>query len=132
MYNAVKNVIANKGYDLKDILKKIDVLWVKGSLSDEQREELITLARDNANAQNSINVMEKLEEMDKRIIEIEKIVFAETEEPEYSVNEYEVGKWYYAGDEVVFEGDTYTCIAPDGVVCTWSPAEYPEYWQKKE
>lgn len=27
-------------------------------------------------------------------------------------------------------GSVYTCIAPAGVVCTWSPDEYPAYWEK--
>ena len=43
--------------------------------------------------------------------------------------EYTVGKWYYRGDRVKFNGNTYICIAPEGVVCTWSPSEYPTYWE---
>ena len=34
------------------------------------------------------------------------------------------------GAGVTFESKKYDCIAPEGVVCTWSPAEYPTYWQE--
>ena len=44
--------------------------------------------------------------------------------------EYVVGKWYYNGDKVSFKGKNYECIAPSGVVCTWSPEGYPTYWQE--
>ena len=44
------------------------------------------------------------------------------------VDSYTAGKWYYRGDRVRFDQNVYTCIAPDGVVCVWSPLEYPAYW----
>lgn len=47
-----------------------------------------------------------------------------------SVPEYEAGKWYYRGDMVKFDGKTYSCIAPENVVCVWSPLEYPQYWKE--
>lgn len=39
---------------------------------------------------------------------------------------------YYKGNKVTFEGAKYICIAPDGVACTWSPTQYPTYWEKVE
>lgn len=48
------------------------------------------------------------------------------------VPEYVPGKWYYRGDKVSADGINYTCVAPAGVVCVWSPTEYPDYWQKEE
>lgn len=44
--------------------------------------------------------------------------------------EFVPGTWYYRGDKVKFEGCTYSCIAPSGVTCVWSPSEYPAYWRK--
>ena len=44
--------------------------------------------------------------------------------------DYAPGTWYYRGDMVRFEDAVYTCVAPAGVVCVWSPAEYPTYWQE--
>lgn len=137
MKNIIKNVISRRTYDLSGMLKKIDTLWVQGSLSDEEREELIAFARENAEVQQSIDVMLKLEELDKRVKALEDakadVSDEGTEEPEEATNpEYVVGKWYYKGDKVTFEGKDYECIAPDGAVCTWSPSEYPAYWQEVE
>ena len=44
--------------------------------------------------------------------------------------DYVPGTWNYRGDKVRFEDVLYTCVAPAGVVCVWSPAEYPAYWQE--
>ena len=59
--------------------------------------------------------------MEERITALEKTVTAA---------EYTAGSWYYRGDKVTFQNEIYTCIAPAGTVCVWSPAEYPAYWQK--
>lgn len=132
MYNIIKNVIDAKRYELADMLKKIDTLWVQGSITDDERTELISKAHGNAIAENSVDIMSKLSELDKRITAIENIISdGETEgddKPSGEYKEYEVGKWYYNGDTVLFDGDAYICIAPEGVTCVWSPAEMPSYW----
>jgi hypothetical protein len=132
MYTITKNVIESKNYELSDMLKKLDTLWVQGSITDAEREELIALARQNAEVQQSIDILSKLEELDKRVKTLED---AQTDVPdkepsEATYPEYEQGKWYYAGDKVTFDGNVYECIAPDGQVCTWSPSEYPAYWKQ--
>ena len=127
MFNVAKKVIESKTYELSAFLKKIDTLWVQGSLTDSEKEELIVLARKNAEVQNSIDVLMKLEELDKRVKALEE---AKADAPtSENLPEYVVGKWYYAGDKVMFEGSAYECIAPEGVVCTWNPSEFPSYWQ---
>lgn len=133
MYNVVKSVIETKDYDLADIIRKIDIMWWEGKFTDEQKEELQTLARNGASAGNSVDVMQKLEEFDKRITALEKALQTDIptdDEEETTVPEYEAGKWYYAGDKVTFGGKVYECIAPDGVVCVWNPEDYPAYWEE--
>lgn len=127
MFNITKKVIENRNYELSALLKKLSALWVQGELTDEEREELIDLARKNADVQNSIDVLTKLEELDRRVraLEEERVNAPTTEEFE----PYTVGKWYYNGDKVAFEGAVYECIAPVEYPCTWSPSEYPTYWQ---
>lgn len=44
--------------------------------------------------------------------------------------DYVPGTWYYRGDKVRLNGVLYTCVAPAGAVCVWSPTEYPAYWQE--
>ena len=135
MYEIIKKVIESKRFELSEILKKIDTLWVQGSITEEQKGRLVQLARECANVQNSIDVMAKLEEMNGRLVALEEkikgIDFSDSEpnESTETIEEYTVGKWYYNGNKVSFEGKTYTCTAPDGVVCVWSPSEYPAYWQ---
>ncbi len=139
MYTIVKNVITTGVYELVDMLKKIDTLWVQGSLTDEQRAELVALAQEKANAANSIDVMAKLQEHDIRIEvlaqEVAALKNADSEEDGEQVEEYPeyvAGTWYYAGNIVNFEGVDYICVAPEGQVCTWSPKEYPAYWQSMQ
>ena len=43
MYQIIEAVIQSKRYELNDILKKIDTIWVQGDLTDAQREELVEL-----------------------------------------------------------------------------------------
>lgn len=47
-----------------------------------------------------------------------------------AVADYKPGTWYYRGDKVLFDGIVYSCIAPEGAVCVWSPAEHAAYWQE--
>jgi len=126
MYEIVKNVISRGEYDLSSLRGKIDTLWVQGSLTDEQKEELLLSAQSGADSKNSVDVLLKLEELDRRVKALEQ---GETSTPE-ATEDFVVGKWYYAGDNCLFNGDKYTCVAPNGVVCVWSPADYPAYWDK--
>lgn len=142
MYDVVKNVIESKNYELADMLKKINTLWVQGvkngGISDEEKEELTALARQNAEVRQSIDVMRKLEEFDKRLKVAEDAIKemkgeapegGEGESGEVTYPEYVPGNFYYNGDKITVDGKNYKCIAPVGVVCVWSPSEYPAYWE---
>lgn len=48
MYTIIKSVINSGNFELVDILTKIDTIWVQGSVTDNQRTELIALARSKA------------------------------------------------------------------------------------
>ena len=108
------------------MLHKIDTLWAQGDIDDEQRTELIALAQGNVDAAQEMNVLEKLKELEQRVRALEESGGAEPGE-EYP--DYVAGKWYYNCDKITFECCKYKCIAPDGAVCTWSPTEYPTYWE---
>lgn len=126
----IESTILSGDYELDKILSSIDLYHIEGSLTDEERRELIDLAREHAKSQykeeDITTIILKLHDLDKRVKALE-----EGDEPapkEYP--EYQVGKWYYNGDGCTFESKKYDCIAPEGVVCVWSPAEYPTYWQE--
>ena len=53
MYSIIKEVLIKGNYELVDVLNKINKLWIEGSLTEEERDELVNLARTNANPNNS-------------------------------------------------------------------------------
>ena len=71
MYDIVKSVILSKDYELKDMLKKINTIWLQGDLTDEQYNELLELARTNADTTHSVDVMKKLNDLEKRVSMLE-------------------------------------------------------------
>ena len=42
---------------------------------------------------------------------------------------YVPGQIYRIGSTVTYQGKQYRCIAPEGSICTWSPEDYPAYWE---
>lgn len=143
MYNVILNVIKAKNYELADMLTKINTLWIQGvkngGITDEEKEDLTALARENAEVHQSIDVMSKLVEFDKRLNAVEDEIGKlkgeapegdEEEAEEVTYPEYVQGKLYYTGDKITFVDKNYTCIAPEGAICVWSPDEYPTYWEE--
>lgn len=134
MKKLFENVIARGGYDLGVMLKKIDSYHIEGKLTDAEKDDLYAKARAGADAQASVDVLKKLEELEARVRALEEgggsggSSGSGADEPEA----YVPGKWYYAGARVAFEGKRYVCIAPKGMVCVWSPGEYPAYWEVLE
>lgn len=126
MKTIFENVIARGDYDLAGLLKKIDGYHIAGRLSDDERDELYEKARTGANPAESVDVLAKIAELERRVKALEERQDSGTGSND--VPEYEVGKWYYKDDKVMYDGKKYTCTAPDGVVCVWSPVEYPAYW----
>ena len=127
----MKNVFLqamNESFDLTAMLARIDYHHVRGNLTDVEREELAAIAREKANPFGGLDVAEKLRELDKRITDLEK-GNTENGTGDDDIADYVPGKWYYAGDRAKENGKAYECIVPEGVVCTWSPSKYPEYWE---
>lgn len=59
MHEIIRNVIQSGSYELMDILKKIDTIWLQGALTDEERTELVDLARTRADPENSYAPLQK-------------------------------------------------------------------------
>ncbi len=128
MKSIFESVIARGGYDLGGLLKKIDSYYIEGKLTDAEKYYLYSKARGEAVA--TVDVMAKLLELEDRVRKLE--TAEAPEQPDEAYPEYVAGKWYYAGDKISFGGKNYVCSAPDGVVCTWNPDEYPAYWVIEE
>lgn len=126
MYHLIKSIVETGKYDLSRMLAKLEKSFSDGKITDEQYTELCELAQSNAKVEKSIDLIAKNVELEQRMTVVEAKVSTETTE-EYP--EFVVGKWYYTGNKITFEGAKYVCIAPEGAVCVWSPKDYPAYWQ---
>ena len=136
MYVVIKNVILSGNYELTDILAKIDTLWLQGSLTDEDRLDLIELARAKAEPSNSFAPLQaQMDALAARVAALEgkvEPVDPDTPAEEYPAYVQPTGAHdaYHNGDKVTFNGKHYVCIAPEGVAVVWSPDVYPAYWEE--
>lgn len=138
MYNIIKSVIESKNYELNDISRKIDKRCIEGVISEDQRDELITLAREGAKAENSYApLQEQIEKLASDLKELKAVVDSlknggsvevepTVEYPEY-VQPTGGHDAYKVGDKVTFEGKKYECLS-DG--CVWTPYAYPQGWKE--
>lgn len=75
MYEIFKSVIASKSYNLEEMIKKINIRWVEDILTEEQREELITMAQANADpSQSNAPLQKQIEVISKKQIALEDTV----------------------------------------------------------
>lgn len=156
MFEIIKNVINEGRYALNDILTKIDTIWIQGDLTDDEKTNLVNMAREHALPENSFAPLQKQIdilaaqvtalkseiELHGKYIETLNTAISnlggEVSEPEEPVQE-EYPSYvqptgahdaYYKGNKVTFEGAKYICIAPEGVAVVWDPVTYPAYWQE--
>lgn len=130
MFEIIKNVILNKNYKLEDILSKIDIVWLEAKISDDERLSLISLARENAIAENSYSSNEKIfKEIFDRLEKVENIVFKDSEVEEYPEYAQPTGAHdsYKVGDKITYNGKKYICNLDN---CVWSPDIYPGAWDE--
>lgn len=158
MYEIIKNVIDSGRFELVDILKKIDTIWLQGDITDEQKDELVELAREKADPKNSFaSLQEQIDNLAAKLSNVEQqqatnvadikaikdklsendIEIPDVEpEPGEEYPEYKqptgAHDAYYNGDKVTYNSEKYVCIAPEGTPCVWSPTDYPAYWQLVE
>ena len=133
MYEIIKNVIESKDYELKDILYKINKMYIESAITEEEKAELDSLARQNALAENSYAPLQKqIEEIFKRLETLEE--YYKPEEPTEPVEEYPeyvapsgAHDSYHVGDKVTYNGKKYICKLDN---CVWSPEIYPSAWEE--
>lgn len=62
MYEIIKNIINYEPYNLQEMVKKINTVWVKSEITEEQKDELIQLANEKANpAYSNAEVSKQIE-----------------------------------------------------------------------
>ena len=142
MYIIIKNVIESGNFELADMLRKLDKLWIQDSIAEEQRDELITLAREKAHMDRGYaDQEERFRRIEERLAALEEFDRTQTDTPE-QMEEYPA--WVQptgAHDAYYFDhnskmtypdGKRYICIAPEGYAVTYGPDILPGYWQVQE
>lgn len=54
MFDIIKNVIESKDFELRDILYKINKMYIESAITEEEKTELDELARTNAIAKKQL------------------------------------------------------------------------------
>ena len=153
MYEIIKNVIESKDYELRDMLYKINKMYIESNITEEQKTELDELARINANAENSYApFQEQIDKAFSQISELKNTIEANAvgmaalkeaveklgakietpvEEPKEEFPEYiqptGAHDAYNTGDKITYNGKKYTCKMNN---CVWNPDTYPAGWEE--
>ena len=126
MYEVIKAAIEAGEYPLENMLHRIRTFAARGLITDTDMSQLESLARQHASLRADTDLLAKIAELEGRIRALEAGEKVETDPA------YVPGKWYWRGDRVTENGVSYVCIAPENVVCTWSPSDYPAYWEQAQ
>ena len=153
MYEIIKNVILSKDFKLEDILNKIDTIWLQSKITDDEKLELIDMARENALVENSYKpLQEQIDKAFEMISELKETVETnaigltalkdaveklggKVEIPQAPVEEEYppfvkpngAHDCYNEGSKMTFNGKKYICLING---CVWSPDEYPAGWKE--
>ena len=127
MKNVFKAVIEKGGYDLTDMLGKISVYHIEGKLTDEEKDELCSLARKSPEAQYDYKIeIDKLWEA-VRALQINNKPDGDTETVDEFKQPTGAHDAYMIGDRVKFNGKIYKSTINNNV---WSPDTYPAGWEE--
>lgn len=152
MYKIYKRVLESKAFNLSDITEKIEQRCAEGALTGAEREELITLANQNADASMSEApvkeqikaLFENLGEIGQAIIDlIGRVETLEGKEPEESPEEPEEypewQKWngiglipYQTGSKVTRNGVKYISQVDNNFWEPGAPGVYENIWKVVE
>lgn len=128
MRDTVQKVIDSGAYELSDVLRKVDVLWAEGKLSDDDRAELAESAREKSTPQvdgsTVVDILVRVQGLEDRVSALEG-----AEVDEYP--EREDGRVYREGDKMTWtDGERYVCAVPGETV---APTDvWPDAWTKVE
>lgn len=126
-----EQTILRGGFDLAEMLSRIDLYNVEAKLTDEERESLYALAREHAAPQYNYDA--EIEALWAAIRELQQAqeegggTEPTDEWPEF-VQPTGAHDAYNSGDKITFNGVHYICRMN---ACVWSPAVYPDAWEEQ-
>ena len=71
MYEIIKGIINSRNYNLEDLEERILKIYALGKLTDEQMEELLSLAGENTNDALNMDIAERIVALENRVSAIE-------------------------------------------------------------
>lgn len=143
MFKTFQTIINAGGYDLIDLTQRIKTMYTMGELTEDEVEQLLKQAQDNAEPDNSyapladrVKAIEEWEmTIEDRLAKLESSSSTNPgalEEPADEWPEYKqptgAHDAYHVGDKITYNGKHYTCIY-DG--CVWTPDAYPQGWREE-
>lgn len=122
MYDIIKNYIKTETYNLEELTKKIDKMYIEDKLTESERDELIQFATDNARDEKQVDLYKKLVDLEHRIVALETADFVVWENG-YTTKQGETVKYDYNGDGELdllrYDGGrSYTALSP-GKIDGW-------------
>lgn len=129
MKEMFEQVIQMGNYDLSKLLETIDRYHIEGRLTDEERQALYIAARKGA--EPGYDYKGEIDALWSAIRELQRTVNPtdpDDEWPEF-VQPTGAGTAYEVGDKITFRNARYICVMAH---CVWSPADYPDAWEKQE
>jgi len=94
----LKGFISLGNYNLEELCYKLDKLYIEGKISEEDRDELVRMASDNAHDAAQVNLYEKVVDLEHRIHALET-----KEEPEDVIPIWVAGYTTQKGEVVKFD-----------------------------
>ena len=148
MKDLIKQRIEKGDFELIEILKKIDIMYIENKISIDEKRELEEKSREKARPEASYAspqaqidalseevklLREEVKALSDRLSDKTTIPDETPEEtpteiiyPEY-VQPLGSHDAYQIGDRISYNGKNYECLISN---CVWSPATYPAAWQE--
>lgn len=132
-YEMFTNVIGTGIFSLPDILEKLKIVWIQGSLSDDQYKELADLARQKATPAGTLpddltQLNSRISELDSRVrILEEKAGITKPTGPQPYKQPKSAADAYNKGMQCIWKGKIEESTQ-DGNV--WDPDTYPQGWKE--
>lgn len=71
LINAISDYISTGLYNYSDLENRLDILFAEGKLTKEERDELLGMAADNAQASAQVDVVSKIADLERRVFDLE-------------------------------------------------------------
>lgn len=133
-------IINSDNFDLNQLVNRINFYHMRGDLSDDDRLELLEMARERAGETITVNTRDEILQIWARISTLENRVTALEQESSGGGGESGEDEWpeyvqptgahdaYQIGDKITYNNKHYTCLIAN---CIWNPDVYPQGWREE-